>query len=313
MHYWNQKNSKALRQEIVHWIMKNLNVCQSPITCDTFLIADADTKVKCRMPKLLLECSMRQLYNELIASPYDGGLLGARHAKTNDVIISDTMLCSLAPPQLHPIADNHKIMCVCAICNTSNYTQEYLNAWRWKQLKTMKDKSDNSRGRVKDELTQAYKSYADYEFPKKENRHPHCENEVDSVLCTSTNDECKFPNWKCVLRKCTVCSSIALPGVEIGSSNRAPMIMFNPYMTHFTCSHHGILIREKITTHLDAKRKSKRTCFLCEELIKTKTPDFKRGKLHERVKLFSMQSKIGDFHKDYYIKQIKKLAYHRSY
>ena len=35
--------NKALRQEIVDWIMKNSNVCQSPITRDTLLIADADT------------------------------------------------------------------------------------------------------------------------------------------------------------------------------------------------------------------------------------------------------------------------------
>ena len=96
------------------------------------------------------------------------------------------------------------------------------------------------------------------------------------------------------------------------SSNRAPMIMFDIYMTQFTCSHHGILIHEKITTYLDAKGKSKRTCFLCEELIKTKAPDFARGKIHERIKLFSMQRKIGDFHKDFYIKQIEKLSYHRS-
>ena len=90
--------------------------CESvPITRDTLLIADADNKVKHRVPKLLLECSMRQLHNELIASPYDGGLLGARHAKTNDVIISDTMLRSLAPPQLRTMTDNHKIMCGCAI------------------------------------------------------------------------------------------------------------------------------------------------------------------------------------------------------
>ena len=86
------------------------------------------------------------------------------------------------------------------------------------------------------------------------------------------------------------------------------MIIFNTYMTQFTCSHHGILIREKITAYFDAKVKSKSTCFLCEELIKTKTPDFTRRKLHERVKLFSMQRKIGDFHKDFYIKQIEKLA-----
>ena len=71
------------------------------------------------------------------------------------------------------------------------------------------------------------------------------------------------------------------------------------YMTQLTCSHHGILILEKITTYLDAKGKSKSTCFLCEDCIKIKTPDFTRGKLHERVKLFSMQQKIGDFHNDF--------------
>ena len=83
------------------------------------------------------------------------------------------------------------------------------------KLKIMKDKAENSRGRGKDELTQAYKSYANYEFPEKQTRRPHFEDAADYVLCTPTNDECKFPNWKCVLRKCTVCSSIALPGFEM--------------------------------------------------------------------------------------------------
>ena len=87
------------------------------------------------MPKLLLERSMRQLHNEFITSPNDGGLLGARHAEINDVIISDTMLPSLAPPQLHPMTDNNELMCGCSICNPSKYMQESLNAWRRKQLK----------------------------------------------------------------------------------------------------------------------------------------------------------------------------------
>ena len=86
--------------------MKNSNVRQSPIPRDTLLIADADTKVKRRVPKILLECSMRQLHNELIASPDDGCLLGVRRAIKIDVIISDTMLRSLAPPQLCPMTDN---------------------------------------------------------------------------------------------------------------------------------------------------------------------------------------------------------------
>ena len=78
---------------------------------------------------------MRQLHNELIPSPDDVGLLGARNSNTNDVIISNTVLCSLAPPQLCPMTDNHKMMWGCAISKTSNYFQESLNAWRRKQLK----------------------------------------------------------------------------------------------------------------------------------------------------------------------------------
>ena len=87
------------------------------------------------------------MHNELIASPDYGGLLGVIHVNTNDVIISGTMLRSLSPPQILPMKDNHKMMCGCAICNTSKYFQESLNTWWQKQLKIMKDKADNSRGR----------------------------------------------------------------------------------------------------------------------------------------------------------------------
>ena len=92
---------------------------------------------------------MQQLQNQVISSPDDGGLVRSRHAITNDVIISDTMIRSLAPSQIRPMTDNQKTMCGCAICNTSKYMQEYLNAWRRKQIKIMKDKADNSCGRGK--------------------------------------------------------------------------------------------------------------------------------------------------------------------
>ena len=91
------------------------------------------------------------------------------------------------------------------------------------------------------------------------------------------------------------------------------MITFNTYMTQFTSSHHGILIHEKITTYFDAKRTHKKTCFLYQQLIQAKTPDFTHVRLYERLKLFSIQRKIGDFHKDFYIQKIGKLAYHSSY
>ena len=98
--------------------MKKSNVREHPIARYTLLIEDAESRVKQRVPKPLLECSMQQLHNELIASPDDGGLLGSRHFNSNDVIISDTMLRSLSPPQLRSMADNQKSMRGCAICNT---------------------------------------------------------------------------------------------------------------------------------------------------------------------------------------------------
>ena len=74
--------------------MKKSKVRESPIARYTLLITDAESGVKQRVPTLLMECSIRKLHNEFIASPDYGGLVGARHANTNYVIISDTILRS---------------------------------------------------------------------------------------------------------------------------------------------------------------------------------------------------------------------------
>ena len=100
---------------------ENSNLRESPITRDTLLIADADTKEKRRVPKLLLECSMRQLDNEIIASPDDGGLVGARNAITNDVIISDTTFVMACLDPTKPPASGEATSSLC------NYRMEHPN------------------------------------------------------------------------------------------------------------------------------------------------------------------------------------------
>ena len=135
--------------------MKNSNVCESPISHDTLLITDAEYGVKRKVAKPFLEISMRQFHNDLIASSDDVGLLGSIHINKHDVIISDTMLGYLEPPQLSTMTDHHKMMCGSAICNTSKYFQDSLNAWWRKLLKFIKDKSDHSLRREEYELTQA--------------------------------------------------------------------------------------------------------------------------------------------------------------
>ena len=67
---------------------------------------------------------------------------------------------------------------------------------------------------------------------------------------------------------------------------------------------------QKSTTGLYEKGTYKKNFLFCEQLIQANTPDFTRVRLYERVKCFSVQRKIGDFHKDFYIQQIEKLACH---
>ena len=46
--------------------MKNPNLRESPISHDTLIITDTESGVKWIFPKLLLECSMKKLHNDLI-------------------------------------------------------------------------------------------------------------------------------------------------------------------------------------------------------------------------------------------------------
>ena len=84
-----------------------------------------------RVLKLLLECSMCQWHNELILSPDKCGLTGLRNPVTGKVIISETMLVYIAPPQLRQMTNYNKVMRGCSIYNTSTYPQVSLNKWHF--------------------------------------------------------------------------------------------------------------------------------------------------------------------------------------
>ena len=130
---------------------------ESPIYCDNLLTKDAKYGVKMSVPKLLLEFSMQQLHNDLISSPDDGGLLVSINANTNDVIISDTMLCSLAHPQLSPMTDHQKNdVWLCHLYHFKLFSR-IVKCMAVEKIKNHERKKNHSRGSKKDELTQAYK------------------------------------------------------------------------------------------------------------------------------------------------------------
>ena len=95
------------------------------------------------MPKLLIEISIRELHNNLLELPESGGLAEARDAE-GKVIISDSVLRCLLPPQLWKMTDRHKQMCGCEICLSIIHLQQTLNRWRHRFSRQLKDEAASS-------------------------------------------------------------------------------------------------------------------------------------------------------------------------
>ena len=67
------------------------------------------------VPKWLLRVSVRELNNSQVSDHNDGGIKYSRYEDDN-IIISDSTLRSLLPPQLKQISARYKVMCGCECC-----------------------------------------------------------------------------------------------------------------------------------------------------------------------------------------------------
>ena len=87
-----------------------------------------------------------QQNNSLVSDPNDGGLKDARDEDGN-IIISDSNLRSLLPPQLKQMSARLKIMCGFKCCIFAKIIHSSLLSWRERYLKKLKDKRQNSQRR----------------------------------------------------------------------------------------------------------------------------------------------------------------------
>ena len=92
------------------------------------------------VPKLLLQVSVRELYNILVSDPNDGGIKDARD-EDGKIIISDSTFCSLLPPQLKQMSARYKIVCGYECCISAKSIHSSLLSWRDRYLKKLKDQS----------------------------------------------------------------------------------------------------------------------------------------------------------------------------
>ena len=82
--------TKEIKESLHKWIINHPQVIKSPIANDCIKVQQPSTGKKESVPKLLLQVSVRELHNDMLKDPAEGGLMQAR--KNGKVVISDTAL-----------------------------------------------------------------------------------------------------------------------------------------------------------------------------------------------------------------------------
>ena len=117
------KFNDQIKRNLYRWVTRHPQVVQSPIFNDCLKVVLYDQTEPQLVPKLLLHVSVREIHNRLVSDPNYGGLKDARD-EDGKIIISDSTLCSLLPPQLKQMSACYKIMCGCECCISAKCTYQ---------------------------------------------------------------------------------------------------------------------------------------------------------------------------------------------
>ena len=128
------KINDQIKRNLYTWITRHPQVFQSPISNDCLKVVLYDQTETQLVPKLLLQVSVRELHNSLVSDPNYGGLKDARD-EDGKIIISDSTLRSLLPPQLKQMSARYKIMCGCECYIYAKRIHSSLLYWRDSYLK----------------------------------------------------------------------------------------------------------------------------------------------------------------------------------
>ena len=134
------KNNDQIKKSLYNWIMHHPQVFQSQIVND-FLKVKIDGHTEPQLvPKLLLQVSVRELRNDLVSDTDNGGLKEARY-EDNNIIIIDSTLRSLLPPQLS-FSSIYKVLYGCECYISAKSIHSSLLSWRDRYIKklSIKDK-----------------------------------------------------------------------------------------------------------------------------------------------------------------------------
>ena len=281
---WTKVN-KDLEEKVYSFIENHPNVVQSPMMNDYVRVKDkSDPSVVHKLPKLLLQVSIRELHNDLLEQVPEA-------SKDGVPLVSDTKLREMMPPQVKKMTERYKEICGCSDCVSIGYLHSDNNIFTSTFITDLKNKRDShlpgsrSWSNGNEQLTKFLDEYERKDRPK----------DALKLLQCQPCDEA-FPdliNYSCAKGTCQCCPKMS-PHSALMSSNK--LIWFHAYEVVTTCTKHGVLSAESngCCAHCDNKREG--------ELI---------GKLYKKRQLVVKKTKYKEFFNEYYMPALLKYRWHR--
>ena len=234
------KIDELLKKIIVKYIVNHPNVIHSPIMNDTILVKDpTDSSKKIKKNKLLLQTSVRKLHSDLIAD------VPECTSSDGKVIVSDTKLRALIPPEVKSMTLRYKQMCGCLDCLSIDMYHEAYHRFKRVVLKVLKQQLEDcprggaTRRRLVRQI-QEYDHHCQSKPKVKEMLHKlHCTTNVSPV----TGEFRGLYQINCAFNWCNMCPSISMHPIEkqLLDQKMLPYIPIHTYDSIWTCSEHGVL------------------------------------------------------------------------
>ena len=127
--------------------MHHPQVVQSPIANDCMKVKIYGHTELQLVPTLLLQVSVRKIYNNLFSDTYNGGLKEARYEE-NNIIIIDSTLHSIFPPQFKNVFKIQGRVWFLMLHIFQNYTFIITVVARFLYKKTQRSRKKCSKKRV---------------------------------------------------------------------------------------------------------------------------------------------------------------------
>ena len=140
------KTDEKIRKYIYNLILQNPQVLKSPIFNDCLKVYIDGQSEPELFPKWLLQVSVCELHNRMVSPPEEGGIKEAIYTDSN-IIISDSTLRSIIPPQLKKVYEQYKVMCGCEYFISAKNNHSSLLSWRDSYLRNLNDLIQNSQNR----------------------------------------------------------------------------------------------------------------------------------------------------------------------